>query len=125
MQGDPTHLERLYIYYKGESVEIVLGILAIGIWLACFSVYKKKRRREALLLKYGDADIVDRIMGSRFWQGQTDEQLLDSLGRPIDIDERVLKTKVKQIWKYNQTAKNRFALRITVENGVVVGWEQK
>lgn len=106
-------------------MEIVVGILAIGILLACLSAYRKKRRRQALLLKYGDAVLVDRIMGGRFWQGQTDEQLLDSLGRPVDIDERVLKTKTKQTWKYNQTAKNRFSLRITLENGVVVGWEQK
>lgn len=52
-------------------------------------------------------------------------RLLDLLGRPVGIDERVLETKTKEIWRYNQIAKNRFALRITLENEVVVGWEQK
>jgi hypothetical protein len=60
-----------------------------------------------------------------FWQGQTQEQLLDSLGRPADTDTKVLKTKTKEIWKYNRVGKNRFGLRVTVENGVVVGWDKK
>ena len=106
-------------------MEIVVGIVVICILWACLCAQKKKKRREALLLKYGDAELVERILARRIWQGQTGEQLLDSLGRPVDIDERVLKTKTKHTWKYNQTAKNRFALRITLENGVVVGWDQK
>lgn len=48
---------------------------------------------------------------------------MDSLGRPLDIDQKVLKT--KEVWKYNQTGKGRYALRITLENGEVVGWDQK
>ena len=64
-------------------------------------------------------------MKKHFWQGQTEEQLLDSLGKPKDIDQKVLKTKTKEIWKYNETGKNRYALKITLENGKVVGWDQK
>jgi hypothetical protein len=60
-----------------------------------------------------------------FWQGQSKEQLLDSLGRPADIDQKVMKTKVKEIWKYNQMGVNRFGLRISIENNVVIGWDQK
>lgn len=75
--------------------------------------------------KYGDAEIVRRIMSHEFWQGQTTDQLLDSLGRPIEVDEKVFKTKTKHVWKYQQTGKKRFALRITLENGEVVGWDQR
>lgn len=32
-------------------------------------------------------------MKQSFWQGQTSEQLLDSLGNPKDIDVKILKTK--------------------------------
>jgi hypothetical protein len=43
----------------------------------------------------------------------------------VDIDETVLKKNSRQTWKYGQTGVNRFALRINVENGVVVGWAEK
>ena len=75
--------------------------------------------------KYGDAELVDRLMRKMFWQGQSEGQLIDSLGRPLDIDQKVLKTKTKEVWKYNRTGKGRYALRITLENGEVVGWDQK
>ena len=51
--------------------------------------------------------------------------LIDSLGQPQDIDTKVLKTKKKEIWKYNHNGGNRFGLRITLDNDIVVGWDQK
>jgi hypothetical protein len=51
--------------------------------------------------------------------------LLDSLGHPADIDEKVLKTKKKEIWKYHHMGGNRFGLRITLELNQVVGWDEK
>lgn len=83
------------------------------------------RRRKELLDKYADAMIVERIMSKMFWQGQTPEQLLDSLGTPVDVDRKIMKTKSKEVWKYHQTGKGRFGLRITFEDGYVVGWENK
>lgn len=103
---------------------IAVLVLAFVAWLL-ISSYNTKKRREALIKKYGDAEVVARIMKKKFWQGQTHEQLRDSLGRPLDTDEKVLKTKTKEIWKYNRFGKSRYGLRITLENGVVVGWEQK
>ena len=103
---------------------IAVIVVVVGLYLF-YKAQQTKKRREALMLKYGDAELVSRIMSRSFWQGQTNEQLLDSLGNPVVIDEKVFKTKTKQVWKYHQTAKNRFALRITLENGEVVGWEQK
>jgi len=75
--------------------------------------------------KYQDDEIVQSIMNRSFWQGQTSEQLRDSLGNPVDIDEKILKTKKKEIWKYNPQGGNRFGLRITLDDDVVIGWEQK
>lgn len=103
---------------------IIFIILAVVAWVV-ISNYMTQKRREALLAKYGDKEIVDMIMKRMFWQGQTPAQLQDSLGNPIDIDRKILKTKTKEIWKYNQTGKGRFALRITLEDGVVVGWDKK
>ncbi len=82
-------------------------------------------RRMRLTLKYKDEQLVEDLLDETFWQGQTEEQLRDSLGEPLDIDQKVLKTKTKEIWKYQQTGKNRYALKITLENGVVVAWDQK
>lgn len=100
---------------------LVLIFLVIGIW----SHYRNKWKRERLMEKYSDAALVDKLMQGMFWQGQTDEQLMDSLGKPLDIDQKVLKTKSKETWKYNETGKNRYALKIIIENGEVVGWDQK
>jgi hypothetical protein len=106
-------------------METLIIILLIVIICIAISVYSKKKRREALLAKYGDEKVVDMIMRRMFWQGQTPEQLIDSLGEPIDIDHHVMKTKTKEVWKYNKMGKKQFGLRITLENGIVVGWDQK
>jgi len=59
------------------------------------------------------------------WQGMTQEQLIDSWGRPVARDQKIYKTKTAETFKYNQTGKNRFGSRVQVENGLVVGWSQK
>ncbi|MFT8276128.1 DUF2845 domain-containing protein [Kerstersia gyiorum] len=106
---------------------IFLAVIAV-IWaLVANSINKRKiaERRAQLMGKYGDIGIVDRIMGRMMWQGQTEEQLRDSLGAPADVDQRVMKSKVRETWKYHRQGKNRYSLRVTLENGLVVGWDQK
>ncbi|WP_288076847.1 DUF2845 domain-containing protein [Pseudomonas sp.] len=103
---------------------VALFVIAVVISMLVRS-YRKWKRRKWLMAKYGSSDIVDGIMRRMFWQGQTAEQLFDSIGHPTDVDRKVLKTKSKEIWKYNRTGKGRFGLRITVENGLVVGWDKK
>jgi len=85
----------------------------------------KRWRRAALVAKYGDPQIVERIMTKTIWVGQTSEQLRESLGEPPDIDEKVLKTKKKQTWKYGHKGGDRYALRITVEDDAVAGWDER
>ena len=77
------------------------------------------------MAKYQDKEVVDNIMRRQFWQGQTAEQLIDAIGEPEDIDVKVLKTKKKEIWKYDHQSGNRYELRITLDNDIVVGWNQK
>lgn len=106
-------------------MEALLVFCVILLGAAIYWPYAaKKKRRESLMLKYGDSDMVNKLMDGYFWQGQTEDQLIDSLGRPVDIDQKVLKTKKKEIWKYNPTGKNRFGLKITIENGEVIGWDK-
>jgi hypothetical protein len=82
-------------------------------------------RKERIYQKYGHTEIADRIINKTVWVGETSEQLADSLGQPLDIDEAVLKTKKKETWKYYRKSANRYGFKITVENGVVIGWDEK
>ena len=101
---------------------IVSAIVTFVVWYQ----YNKNQQRLAYLRgKYHDEDLVQKIVSGYFWEGQTAEQLQDSLGAPEAVDNKLLKTKVKEVWKYQRQGANRFALRITVENGYVVGWDKK
>jgi len=101
-----------------------LAVLAVALWVA-ISVVLKRRRRKHLIDKYGSELIADKIMDRQVWQGMTSEQLVDSWGRPEDVDEKVYKTKTKQTWKYGKTGKNRFKQRVYVEDSYVVGWQNQ
>ena len=109
-------------------IGIILIITSIILIILIVMKNRKKAKRQRIELlknKYNDDKIVEMIMEKTIWQGQTLEQLEDSLGRPVDIDTKVLKTKTKEIWKYDHRGGNRYGLRITLENGEVVGWDQK
>lgn len=108
----------------GWQIPIII-IVGVIILIILHNSSKKKARLAYLRDKYGDELIVKKISEGYFWEGQTAEQLLDSLGRPEAVDNKQLKTKVKEVWKYNRQGANRYSLRITVENGYVVGWDQK
>ena len=74
--------------------------------------------------KYCD-ETLQRVLQGQLWQGQTAEQVIDSLGEPVAIDRNLLKTRKREIWKYSQSGVNRYRLRITLEGDRVVGWDQK
>lgn len=119
----------------------VLGVFLLLGYLVVFTSWRRKQRhqtqeqarnqlvqsqRENLLSKYlGDIETVEKIMSRSVWEGQTEDELIDSLGEPIEVDQKILKTKSKEIWKYKKTGKGRFGLRVTLENNRVVGWEIK
>jgi hypothetical protein len=119
----------IYVLYEsGEALGwnvIFVGIIVVIIFSVLVKIMSKKARRAKLMEKYNNDQLVDAIMRQSFWIGQTKEQLVDSLGNPQDIDEKVLKTKTKEIWKYNHSGGNRYGLRITIENGEVIGWDKK
>jgi hypothetical protein len=81
-------------------------------------------RREQLTKRFG-AEVGERILNGDIWQGATVEMLVEARGKPEEIDERVMAKKTKHVYKYGQLGKNRYRLRVTLENGVVVGWEEK
>ena len=111
-----------------EAVGWVIPTVGAAAAVAFFIWYqheKKQKRLSYLREKYQDEEVVQKIFQGYFWQGQSEEQLRDSLGPPADIDNKVLKTKTRDVWKYHHQGANRFGLRITVENGCVTGWDKK
>lgn len=111
-----------------ETVGYVIPSIALIAGIAGY-VWNRKNKKAARLSylrnKYHDEMTVERIVSGHIWQGQTASQLSDSLGSPADVDVNVLKTKRKEIWKYRHQSGNRYGLRITLENNVVVGWDRK
>jgi hypothetical protein len=106
-----------------EVVIVVIVLIIAGV--AISRHLATKRRRARLLDRYGNLQIVEDIMAKKVWQGMTKEQLLESWGQPADQGQKVMKTKTTTTYKYNQTGRNRFRSRVTLENDVVVGWQQK
>jgi uncharacterized protein YecT (DUF1311 family) len=108
----------------GPGPLIVLLGIGLALWLGskALSAIRYKQRRRNLVAKYGE-ETADKILAHKVWQGMTNEQLLESWGKPVGIGNEVRHRKTKQTWKYNQTGKNRFAGRVYLENDVVVGWK--
>lgn len=112
-----------------QNIAVVLAIIGGFVCVYMFSVINKRKKHAAwvqyLHEKYKNPDVVKGILNSEFWQGQTAEQLEDSLGAPAAIDRQVLKTKRKEVWKYREVRKGQFGLKVTLENHKVVGWENR
>lgn len=98
-------------------------IFVVGFIVVAYLSYTAKEKR--LMEKYKDEALVEKLMKGTYWQGQTEGQLKDSLGKPSDIQRQVLKTKTKETWKYHKTGNNRYDLKIFLEDGVVIGWDEK
>ena len=113
----------LVLYYGWIKPTLILCLIVVGFSL--FRFIKAKIKRSALMARYGDKNLVREIEQGYFWKGQTSQQLLDALGEPDDVDEKVLKTKTKAIWKYGHLGGNRYELRITLDNLIVTGWDKK
>lgn len=82
-------------------------------------------RRCQLARRYGGFHAADNIQRGVLWQGEPEQALIASLGRPVARDEKVTRRSIRYVYKYHMTGKNRYGLRVTVENGVVTGWDAK
>jgi hypothetical protein len=82
-------------------------------------------RLSYLLEKYNDDHIVKQIMNGIIWEGMSAAHLFDSLGDPEAVDQKYLKQVSREVWKYESQPGNRYRTRVTLENGIVVGWDIK
>jgi hypothetical protein len=103
-------------------VLMALGLVTVISALMFFYQRQLEIRRDDLTRRFRP-EIAELIMAKKIRQGMTEEMLKESWGPPANVDQEVFKTKLKQTWKYNQIGKNRFANRVFVENGFVVGWK--
>lgn len=126
MTGDPSAPDA-----DAGSGFMVFGAVALALLLLGGSMgyrairSRREERRRGLIDKYGDESIVERIVSRTIWHGETAEQLTDSLGKPRDVDEKVMRTKRLETWKYGRDLRNRYRLRVMLDNGAVVAWEQR
>jgi hypothetical protein len=113
---------------------VLAAFVAIGATIALKRRAARKRaeaeraadqqRYHDLASRFGD-EAAQSIMVGQIWVGATADMVIEALGAPADTDERVLKTKTKHVYKYWPTGPNRYAYRVTLEDGVVVGWDDK
>lgn len=82
-------------------------------------------RREHIASKYQDPEIVERLISKTPWKGQPAEMVIDSFGEPLKKDTKALKTKTSETWKYSKIREGSYAVRITLEEGVVTSWDIK
>ncbi len=115
---------------------LVVAVILGGFFVRSYLVQKKKdadalaaklafeQRWLSLCQRFGEEN-ARAILANRFWQGATVDAILESLGRPTDVDESVMKARTKHVFKYYPTGANRYGLRLTFEDGVLVGWDDK
>jgi hypothetical protein len=126
-----------------QSLLIALGIVlgaALFLWMgwsAARSIifntrwYQKKlyrqlqQERRTRLLASFDHGTVDRILAGEFWVGQSEKALLESLGEPEGKNEKRGKTGVLEEWLYQPLSPQRFALKVTLEDGLVTHTDKK
>lgn len=114
-----------------KALDAVGAVAVFGVFFLLPVVFvfikyvQKQKRLQYLRDKYRNEEIVQRIMNRLFWQGQTAEQLRDSVGTPLTVDNKVMATRKREVWKYNSIGRRRYALRITLDDDVVIGWDQK
>jgi hypothetical protein len=121
MRSDPSAV-------LGILVLLIVVTIVAKVSSAVSSKRRKKveeARQRAIYAKYGQTEMAERILNGTLWKGETAEQLLDSLGPAAATESKLLKTKRKEVRKYAPIGRRRYAIKITLENDVVVGWDVK
>ncbi|AMP14894.1 hypothetical protein CPter291_2637 [Collimonas pratensis] len=114
----------------GRNIFLFFIIVIIAKWILnrrrkILLAEARAAHRLELLTKYRDENIVKKILARVIWIGETKEQLLDSLHSPEDIDVKAFKSKTQETWKYERTGKNRYALRVVLDDDIVVSYDDK
>lgn len=105
---------------------VALCIVAFGVAPVLQRMYVNRQAKlGSLIRKYNDYEVANRLLRGQIWQGQTEGQLLDSLGSPAGIDHGLLGPAKREVWKYRPLGSHRFGLSVILENGRVTDWLPK
>jgi hypothetical protein len=110
-----------------DSIGMVAPIAVIVLIVAgviCFKYAGRQKRIRYLLDKYGNQEIVDRILLTSL-AGANIQQLLDSLGNPLNVDRKLMASRRREVWKYNSIGRGRYGLRITLDDDIVIRIDHK
>jgi Flp pilus assembly protein TadB len=104
---------------------LIIVIVACVLAVYLYRAIKKKKRLRYLEQKYVNKKKVEKIINREIWQGETADQLIDSIGNPEVVDDKNLKTQKKAVWKYGRRGSKGYNLIVNLEKGIVVNWEGK
>lgn len=88
-------------------------------------VEEERLRRDMIEQAYANSPYKLDILNGSIRQGMTANMVVAAWGPPAAIERKVLKTKTREILKYGPGPGRSFANKVTIENGIVVGWEQR
>lgn len=119
-------LTEIFWWFVGAFVVTIIVIIVVAVAHTIGDTKKKEAREKYLHEKYADyPNTLKKILNGELWQGETSSEVVDTLGEPVDIDEKATKKKRVRVYKYYHRGGNRYGLRITLEDDVVVGWDLK
>ncbi len=96
------------------------GAAILALWV--FKVIaESSSRRTNLMRRFGDEDLVRRIMGHELWMGQAEDHLLASLGHPATKHIKQSADGRDETWQYERSD----GLKVMLRGGIVVGWDFK
>lgn len=109
-------------------VVATVGAIGFALYKMAESEDKKRakeeaeRRRQRLIDTYGP-EVASRILRCIIAQGDTVEIVHEMFGEPEAVTEKVSPTRARYVLKYGQLNARSFRLKVTIEDGVVIGWE--
>ena len=95
--------------------------------LAAAQAEQERQRNERwtyLCHRYGEEN-AHKVWNGQIWLGCTVDLMIEILGQPFAVDQKVLKTKTSRTFKYRPIGASRYALRVYAEDDEVTGWEEK
>lgn len=106
----------LVVWAKASLGVAVVVAIATLVFVGYLDSRATNARRVDLTARFG-VEIADAIIKKRFWQGATYEMMQEAHGTPVEVRQKVLKSKTRETHCYRQIGKNRFGLRCTTRTG--------
>lgn len=110
-----------------EKYGLLVALLVVAVVLGLGAAYwqwLRMLRAARLRAKYPDAELAQRLIAREIWEGQSAEELLDALGKPVAVDRHKRGGKQRETWNY-LPYKGRYRMRVSLEDGHVSSWHRR